>query len=315
MDTPGLFDTDTSPEKTGIILVKAVVSMHPGFDCVVYVIRLGVKYTEEEFAAYQRFKMLFGSDVTNHMLLIFTGGDTLKPGTNVDEKLKRSPKKLRDVLDDCNWRYVVFNNMTANEEEQLRQLIQQVKDISAINGGRPYVCTNYSKIGETLEEQVGKRVKEIEIQEARAKKYFQDMEQELLKQLDEMHLSREMYEDEMVAAYAQMEEEKQWLMKEWELSMKQLQEEEERKRLQLEEMHLSRETSEDEKLEAFEQVKEAMKSLRLAEEEQRRRHELEARLLREQTSSRRSHQVEAAIGLFGTALKATTDLVIAFAKK
>ena len=97
--------------------------------------------------------------------------------------------------------------------------------------------------------------------------------------------------------------------------MKQLQEEEERKRLQLEEMHLSRETSEDEKLEAFEQVKEAMKSLRLAEEEQRRRHELEARLLREQTSSRRSHQVEAAIGLFGTALKATTDLVIAFAKK
>ena len=286
MDTPGLFDTDLSHEEIGVIIVKAVISMHPGFNAVGYVIKLGVRYTDEEFAAYQRFKMLFGSDVINHMIVVFTAGDALKPGTNVDEMLKRAPKKLRDVLDDCNWRYVVFSNLATNKEQQVQQLVQRVEAMAAVNGGRPYVCSNYSKIGDTLEQQVGQRIREIEKQEAKAKKHFQEMEQELLKKLDELNLSKEEHEREMAAGYKRMEEERRRLMQEWETSLAQQQQNEENKRLQL-----------------------------LAEEE-RKRHELELRLLQMQRSDRQpNHVPEAALELAGTLAKVTAGLLITFLKK
>ena len=281
MDTPWLFDTDLSLEAIGVIIVKAVINMHPGFNAVGYVIKLGVRYTDEEFAAYQRFKMLFGSDVINHMIVVFTAGDALKPGTNVDEMLKRAPKKLRDVLDDCNWRYVVFSNLATNKEQQVQQLVQRVEAMAAVNGGRPYVCSNYSKIGDTLEQQVGQRIREIEKQEAKAKKHFQEMEQELLKQLDELKLSKEEHEREMAAGYERLEEEKQRLMQEWETSLVQLQQNEEKKRLQL-----------------------------LVEEE-RKRHELEKRLLEMQRSDRqRNYILQAIWGLVGIAAAVAADITV-----
>ena len=281
MDTPGLFDTDLSHEEIGVIIVKAVISMHPGFSAVGYVIKLGVRYTDEEFAAYQRFKMLFGSDVINHMIVVFTAGDALKPGTNVDEMLKRAPKKLRDVLDDCNWRYVVFSNMATNKEQQVQQLVQRVEAMAAVNGGRPYVCSSDSKIGHTLEQQVGQRIREIEKQEAKAKKHFQEMEQKLLKQLDQLKLSKEEHEREMAADYERMEEERRRLMQESETSLVQLQQNEENKHLQL-----------------------------LVEEE-RKRHELEKRLLEMQRSDRqRNYILQAIWGLVGIAAAVAADITV-----
>ena len=281
-----MFDTDLSLEEIGVIIVKAVINMHPGFNAVGYVIKLGVRYTDEEFAAYQRFKMLFGSDVINHMIVVFTAGDTLKPGTNVDEMLKRAPKKLRDVLDDCNWRYVVFSNLATNKEQQVQQLVQQVEAMAAVNGGRPYVCSNYSKIGDTLEQQVGQRIREIEEQEAKANKHFQEMEQKLLKQLDELNLSKEEHEREMAADYERMEEERRRLMQESETSLVQLPQNEERKRLQL-----------------------------LVEEE-RKHHELEMRLLQMQRSDRQRNEIrETILGLAGIAAIVAADITIAVLKK
>ena len=286
MGTPGLFDTDLSHKEIGVIIVKAVISMHPGFNAVGYVIKLGVRYTHEEFAAYQRFKMLFGFDVINHMIVAFTAGDALKPGTNVDETLKRAPKKLRDVLDDCNWRYVVFSNLATNKEQQVQQLVQRVEAMAAVNGGRPYVCSNYSKIGDTLEQQVGQRIREFEKQEAKAKKHFQEMEQELLKQLDELNLSKEEHEREMAAGCERLEEERRRLMQKWETSLLQLQQNEEIKRLQL-----------------------------LVEEE-RKRHELEKRLLEMQRSDRQRNEIrETILGLAGIAAIVAADITIAVLKK
>lgn len=281
-----MFDTDLSLEEIGVIIVKAVISMHPGFNAVGYVIKLGVRYTDEEFAAYQRFKMLFGSDVTNHMIVVFTAGDALKPGTNVDEMLKRAPKKLRDVLDDCNWRYVVFSNLATNKEQQVQQLVQRVEAMAAVNGGRPYVCSNYSKIGDTLEQQVGQRIREFEKQEAKAMKHFQEMEQELLKQLDELNLSKEEHEREMAAGYKRMEEERRRLMQEWETSLVQLRQNEEKKRLQL-----------------------------LVEEE-RKRHELEVRLLQMQRSDRKQNDIpETILRLAGTAAIVAANIAGAILKR
>ena len=289
MDTPGLFDTDLSLEEIGVIIVKAVISMHPGFNAVGYVMKLGVRYTDEEFAAYQRFKMLFGSDVINHMIVVFTAGDTLKPGTNVDEMLKRAPKKLRDVLDDCNWRYVVFSNLATNKEQQVQQLVQRVEAMAAVNGGRPYVCSNYSKIGDTLEQQVGQRIREFEKQEAKAMKHFQEMEQELLKQLDELKLSKEEHEREMAAGCERLEEERRRLMQKWETSLLQLQQNEEIKRLQL-----------------------------LVKEE-RKRHELEKRLLEMQHSDQQQNYslraILAILGLVGIAVAVAASIAGAILKR
>ncbi|KAK7105765.1 hypothetical protein V1264_017102 [Littorina saxatilis] len=227
MDTPGLFDTGKSHEEVGLRIVQCVINMHPGPDVILYVIRIGEKYTAQDFAAYRRFKMLLGSSVTRHMMVLFTGGDKLrKTGTTIEQFVKHVPDNLHTVLRECGGQCIVLNNELtfANGQTQVANLLGKVQELRRMNDYRPYTCYSYGRIAKTLEEveavrrEVRRKLGEVEEQEARATQYWQEREAQFKQMLDRLTLTQGVYDKRMTDIAKQMEEEKQkrldaWLLK------------------------------------------------------------------------------------------------------
>ena len=224
MDTPGLFDTKQSNDEIGVVIVKMIIDMHPGPNAILYVIRLGVRYTDEEYGAYKRFKLLFGSTVTKHMIILFTGGDTIqKKGKSIEQTLQNAPEVLKKVLEECSGRYVVFNNeaSTSEKHSQVQKLLQLVQSLKERNGEKPYVCASYSAIGDSLEEvetlkkEVRRKMREVEDEEVRLTELFQEQERQLRKKLQQLDLSEAQHEKEIATLKTQMKNERIIMLEEW----------------------------------------------------------------------------------------------------
>jgi hypothetical protein len=184
LDCPGLFDTHMAHDKICTVVIQAVAGMHPGPHAMLYVVRIG-RYTQEEHGAYRRLKALFDDTLSNHMILLFTGGDSLGQvrGAQASSVVagmiqEKGPKELQEVFRECGQRAVVFDNTARDQETQVQHLLQQVRSMLARTGGQPYKCPKYAIIGKNLEEEVNKRVQKIEVEDAKRQKYVQQLERE-----------------------------------------------------------------------------------------------------------------------------------------
>nr|KAG5698439.1 hypothetical protein BaRGS_006634 [Batillaria attramentaria] len=72
-------------------------------------------------------------------------------------------------------RYVVFNNIADNKQPQVRTLFQQVRQLIAQNQGRFYTCPKYTEVGEGFEEEVARRLAEVERRNAEKTRYVQNL--------------------------------------------------------------------------------------------------------------------------------------------
>nr|KAG5698437.1 hypothetical protein BaRGS_006632 [Batillaria attramentaria] len=194
---PGLYDTSKTQEDVCSAIVQAVACMHPGPHAILYVVRLG-RYTQEEFGAYKRLKALFDDRVIDFIVVVFTGGDELeKRNKTVDDILKNAPTELYQVLCDCDWRYIVFNNLSQDPHPQVEDLLQKVQAMKVQNGG-PYVCPKYDHIGKGLDEEVERRLEAVNKKDLERQKYVQELEQkaksaeeELLKQIQDLEMKEQ----------------------------------------------------------------------------------------------------------------------------
>jgi hypothetical protein len=185
LDCPGLFDTKTDQEGIGHLVIQAVGSMYPEPHALLYVVRIG-RYTEEEHGAYRRFKALFGESVTQHMILLFTGGDSLGGAMGAEASAaviarinERGPKELQEVYRECGRRVVVFDNTARDTESQVQYLLQEVRNMYFRNGGRNYACPLFATcIGMNIEEEVSRRVQKVEKEDAKKRAYVKQLEKE-----------------------------------------------------------------------------------------------------------------------------------------
>ncbi|KAK7093287.1 uncharacterized protein [Littorina saxatilis] len=178
MDSPGLYDTHKTHEEICTIIVQAVAGMHPGPHAVLYVIRVG-RFTDEEFSAYKRLKALFDNDIARHTILLFTHGDQLEREGTTLEALRDSPdtpENLRTVFNECGNRCILFNNVAADPDPQVERLLEEVRRLVDENGGKPYSCPKYRKIGEGMEQEVAKRLEKYDKKDLKQKKYVQELE-------------------------------------------------------------------------------------------------------------------------------------------
>ena len=224
MDTPGLFDTKQNNEETGVVIVKSIINMHPGPDAILCVIRLGVRFTDEEYGAYMRFKHLFGFTVTKHMIILFTGGDIIqKKGKSIEQTLQNAPEALQKVLEECSGRYVVFNNeaSTSEKHSQVQKLLQLVQSLKERNEDNPYVCASYSAIGDSLEEvetlkkEVRQKMREVEDEEVRLTELFQEQEMQLREKVQELKLSDAKQQEEIKKIKSRLADERRKMTEEW----------------------------------------------------------------------------------------------------
>ncbi|KAK7496382.1 hypothetical protein BaRGS_00012304, partial [Batillaria attramentaria] len=157
MDCPGLCDTRDA-EKVCREIVKAVACMHPGPHAILYVLKVG-PYTEDEFTVYNALKVLFDEKITDHMIILFTHGDKLETERKTfKDFLKTDNELFLRVFEECGQRCLVFNNIAENKKPQVDELLEIVRVLK--NNERPYACTKYEKIGEELQDEVAKRIRD-----------------------------------------------------------------------------------------------------------------------------------------------------------
>ena len=166
VDTPGLFDTEVSHESSALNLVQAVDSLSPGPHAVLFVTKIG-RFTDEEFSAYEQVNAIFGSAISKHMIIIFTGGDFLKrDNTHIEDCLKRAPDQLQNMLQECGNRYVVFDNTAQDKKSQADLLLAKVDELKKKHGNEPFRMPYIENPGDDrIKEMIAKRLKALGVSE------------------------------------------------------------------------------------------------------------------------------------------------------
>uniref|UniRef100_H3BZ15 Zgc:172091 n=1 Tax=Tetraodon nigroviridis TaxID=99883 RepID=H3BZ15_TETNG len=161
IDTPGLFDTGITEEELKTRIEECVKMSVPGPHAFLLVIRLGVRFTEEERNAVKWIQDNFGDDASMYTIMLFTCKDQAK----ADNALKEC-KELRRLSITFGRRYHAFNNNDADDRAQVAELITMIKEMIQDNGGKHYTNEMYERAQRKLvwdaerEEQEKKRLKE-----------------------------------------------------------------------------------------------------------------------------------------------------------
>ncbi|XP_058639725.1 uncharacterized protein LOC131545177 [Onychostoma macrolepis] len=142
IDTPGLFDTSTIDKwKLKEEILKCVCKSVPGPHVFLLVIRLDVRFTDEEKNAVKWIQENFGKDAERYTIILFTRADQLT--TSIDKHLTKS-KQIRELVSQCGGRYHIFNN-TNEDPAQVTELLKKIDGMVMKNGGQHYTNEMYEK--------------------------------------------------------------------------------------------------------------------------------------------------------------------------
>lgn len=193
IDTPGLFDMSITSDEAGKEIVKCMNMAKDGIHAVLMVFSATSRFSREDASTVETIKVFFGEKIVDHMILVFTYGD-LVGESKLKKMLNNAPEYLQNVVELCQNRVVVFDNVTEDrrlQAQQLDKLLDVVDSVCAKNGGKPFSDQMFTSIKE-----VHDREKEVHISG-----YSDEQISELKK---EIHRTR----DEQLAHITNMVEEK-----------------------------------------------------------------------------------------------------------
>lgn len=159
-------------------MFQTVASMNPGPTAILYIISLGNRYTEEDRGFYERLKSTLGPHLAQYAIIIFTRGDDLKrKNETIEGVLSRAPNHFLEVFEECGRRYLVFDNTADDKQRQVDDLLQLVTKLNEAHGGIPYTCLMYCGEGKDMGDEVVRRLRKVEEDEVKNKKYVQAVEE------------------------------------------------------------------------------------------------------------------------------------------
>uniref|UniRef100_A0A8C2H7S5 AIG1-type G domain-containing protein n=1 Tax=Cyprinus carpio TaxID=7962 RepID=A0A8C2H7S5_CYPCA len=141
IDTPGLYDTSISKGKLKNEIGRCVELSVPGPHAFLLVIRLDVRFTEEEKNTVKWIQENFGEEAARYTIILFTRGDQLKLSI---EKFLTKNKQINDLVRQCGGRYHVFNNTDKNPA-QVTELFKKIDIMVMKNGGEHYTNEMYKQ--------------------------------------------------------------------------------------------------------------------------------------------------------------------------
>ncbi|BFZ20015.1 hypothetical protein BsWGS_23054 [Bradybaena similaris] len=149
VDPPGLMDTETAGEerkqRAGADMFEALIRCGGAIDAFVFVMCYSTRFTEEDRITLDILKIIFGEEYFKHLIVVLTHGDLFTadmeheqtPNKSFDAWCKEQGGDFRQLLKDCEGRFVLFNNRETDAgkmREQRQQLIQLVKNLQRNNG-------------------------------------------------------------------------------------------------------------------------------------------------------------------------------------
>ncbi|KAF3774075.1 hypothetical protein EJ110_NYTH53939 [Nymphaea thermarum] len=137
-----LFNSSASLEFVADNVANSTALFKDGIHAIVLVVSLRSRFTAEELGAYQNLTNLFGQNFAQHTIIAFTGGDELEDDETLEDYLEEGcPQSLKDLIDSCNKRVVLFDNTTEDEmkrDSQVKELMHLVNDVLIENGDLTY---------------------------------------------------------------------------------------------------------------------------------------------------------------------------------
>ncbi|XP_026150892.1 protein mono-ADP-ribosyltransferase PARP14-like [Mastacembelus armatus] len=116
IDTPGLFDTRRNEEELKPELVRCITECAPGPHAFLIVLKVE-KFTEQEQAVITKICQYFSEDALKYAVVVFTHGDQLPEGINIEEFVSQN-EKLSDLVKKCGGRCLVTDNTWCKNKKQ-----------------------------------------------------------------------------------------------------------------------------------------------------------------------------------------------------
>ncbi|ESQ38581.1 hypothetical protein EUTSA_v10028785mg [Eutrema salsugineum] len=189
IDTPGLFTASSTQDFTIREIVRCLRLARDGIDAVLLVFSVRNRLTEEEQLTLRTLKILFGNDIVDYMIVVFTNGDEFDDGGSLDEYLEDCPE-FQEILMECDGRKVLFDNRRkiskSKNDKQVQDLLNLVEQVSKKNNGKSFMADILLELKEN-EETFEEKQKQIEEMKGRSSKHeISQVKKEVEKSYNEM---------------------------------------------------------------------------------------------------------------------------------
>ena len=163
VDTPGLFDTNRTEQDILVEMSKWYSLVSPGIHAIILVVQVG-RFTEEEEKTVDFFMKVFGEDLKDYLIVVFTHKDRLEDeNITVDEFVQTMDKSsnLRRLIDASKGRYTAIGYKGKMEERtmEVKQILSMTEEIAGEDGKNYYSNEVFRRVQEDLEEIERKRIK------------------------------------------------------------------------------------------------------------------------------------------------------------
>uniref|UniRef100_A0A2C9LQY8 AIG1-type G domain-containing protein n=1 Tax=Biomphalaria glabrata TaxID=6526 RepID=A0A2C9LQY8_BIOGL len=147
LDTPGIMDTFLNKksemyEKATFHFSNAFSQFPEGFEALVFVYRKGQKVSMEEVETIESLKHLLGKDIIKKQCVcVFTGKDKADSDETFELWCHEQTGEMKKVIEECNYRCVLFDNKTFDETQQKNQRRKLIEIIDEMRcDSEPYTC-------------------------------------------------------------------------------------------------------------------------------------------------------------------------------
>ncbi|CAL1530563.1 unnamed protein product [Lymnaea stagnalis] len=159
-DTPGLADTDLDEIANAKFarknMINAMKICPEGFHVFVIVLRCDNKFTKEDQNVIEVLTEIFGEEMFQFTILIFTHGDSFDienkiTDENVSQRIfktwcRAQEGALGNLLAKCNFRVVLFHNSKRYEDKRDAEVIELKKETeNVIQGGKLYTNEQFQR--------------------------------------------------------------------------------------------------------------------------------------------------------------------------
>lgn len=182
VDTPGFFDTSRSEQETVVEISKWYSLVSPGVHAIILVVQVG-RFTEEEQKTVDFFMKVFGEDLKDYLVVVFTHKDRLDDENitiNDFVQTMDESSNLRRLIDASKGRYTAIGYKGKMEERtmEVKQILSMIEGIAGKDGKNYYSNELFRKVQKVMEENERKRKKEVE--EKKREKMYTEREVNLL---------------------------------------------------------------------------------------------------------------------------------------
>ncbi|XP_029286202.1 GTPase IMAP family member 8-like [Cottoperca gobio] len=151
IDTPGWRkDPCNCTEDMDKEIARGLSLSPSGFHAVLLVVPLDLTFREAQQAALEEHMNLFDVSIWKHTMVLFTYGDRLAD-KSIEEHIEREHSALRWLIDKCENRYHVVNNMKKAAMGQVTELFEKTEEMVE-GSSQQLFCPDMKKIYERIDE-------------------------------------------------------------------------------------------------------------------------------------------------------------------